>query len=367
MAVVLVSGCASWRGISGVPLPGGPGSGEGHLTVYVQMADTLAINVNSRVRVADVYVGRVRTVELRNWIATLTVDLEPTVQLPANAVAAIGQTTLLGSQHLELTEPPDPSPVPLTDGDTIPLTRTSAFPTTERTLAAITSVLTGGGLPNLEAIQTEVHDILTGRAETIREFLMRLRDLTDGLDRQRADIGRAIDSTGELLDIVADRVGIIDRTLQAVPPLIEHLAASRDRIVEALIALGRIGRSVESMLGPAATPIATNLAHLQSPLGELARSAPYLLGALRMMMTAPFPCCDAIPKAVRGDYVNASITIDLTLSALDNGFLSGTGLAGSLRAIEQAWGRNPDTMIPDVRYTPNPLNAPGGPLIERGE
>jgi len=24
-------------------------------------------------------------------------------------------------------------------------------------------------------------------------------------------------------------------------------------------------------------------------------------------------------------------------------------------------------MIPDVRFTPNPHNAPGGPLVERGE
>ena len=38
-----------------------------------------------------------------------------------------------------------------------------------------------------------------------------------------------------------------------------------------------------------------------------------------------------------------------------------------LRALEQSWGRNPDTMIPDVRYTPNPNDAPGGPLVERGE
>ncbi|CKV07516.1 Conserved lipoprotein of uncharacterised function, MCE-family lipoprotein Mce2E, thought to be involved in host cell invasion [Mycobacterium tuberculosis] len=38
-----------------------------------------------------------------------------------------------------------------------------------------------------------------------------------------------------------------------------------------------------------------------------------------------------------------------------------------LRALEQAWGRDPDTMIPDVRYTPNPNDAPGGPLVERAE
>jgi phospholipid/cholesterol/gamma-HCH transport system substrate-binding protein len=38
-----------------------------------------------------------------------------------------------------------------------------------------------------------------------------------------------------------------------------------------------------------------------------------------------------------------------------------------LRALEQAWGRDPATMIPDVRFTPNAHSVEGGPLVERGE
>jgi len=94
------------------------------------MPDTLALNVNSRVRVADVYVGGVRSIELKNWIATLTLDLQSGVKLPKNATAKIGQTSLLGSQHVELAAPPNPSPEPLRNGDTIPLKNASAFPTT---------------------------------------------------------------------------------------------------------------------------------------------------------------------------------------------------------------------------------------------
>jgi phospholipid/cholesterol/gamma-HCH transport system substrate-binding protein len=56
---------------------------------------------------------------------------------------------------------------------------------------------------------------------------------------------------------------------------------------------------------------------------------------------------------------------DLTLSTVDNGLLTGTRFSGALRALEDAWGRDPNTMIPDIRNTPNPNNAPGGPLVER--
>jgi phospholipid/cholesterol/gamma-HCH transport system substrate-binding protein len=104
---------------------------------------------------------------------------------------------------------------------------------------------------------------------------------------------------------------------------------------------------------------------LQRPLAQLVLSAPYVVPALKLALTAPFDI-DAVTKTFRGDFINTSLNVDLTLSAIDNGFLTGTGVSGSLRALEQSWGRDPATMIPDVRFTPNPNDAPGGPLVERG-
>lgn len=366
-AVALVlSSCGSWKGIANVPLPGGPGTGSDKTTIYVQMPDTLALNVNSRVRVADVYVGRVRAIELKNWVATLTLDLQSDIKLPKNALARIGQTSLLGSQHVELEPPPNPSPEPLRNGDTIPLANASAYPSTERVLASIASILQGGGVQNLEVIQTEIFNVLNGRADQIREFLNKLDTFTDELNQQRQDITRAIDSTDRLLSIVAERNETLDRVLTEFPPLIKHFADTRDLFADAVEALGRISRATNDYLGPASDDLNKNLAALQRPLKQLGRASPYLIGALKLMLTAPFSI-ENVPKVVRGDYLNVSLMVDLTLSGLDNGVLSGTGISGMLRALEQSWGRDPATMIPDVRFTPNPHNAPNGPLVERGE
>ena len=362
---LLLSSCGSWKGIANVPLPGGPGTGSNRITIYVQMPDTLALNVNSRVRVADVFVGRVRSIELKNWVATLTLDLQPDVKLPANTLAKIGQTSLLGSQHVQLDPPPDPQGQ-LRNGDTIPLKNSSAFPTTERVLASIATILRGGGIPNLEVIQTEINNLLTGRADQIREFLNRLDTFTDELNKQRQDITRAIDSTDRLLAIVAQRNQTLDRVLTEFPPLIKHFADTRDLFADAVEALGRISVAADNALGPSSDNLHTNLQNLQRPLKQLGRASPYLIGALKLMLTLPFSI-ENVPKVVRGDYLNVSLTLDATLSALDNGFLSGTGISGTLRALEQSWGRDPETMIPDVRFTPNPHDAPNGPLVERGE
>jgi phospholipid/cholesterol/gamma-HCH transport system substrate-binding protein len=365
-AAALVLTSCGWQGIANVPLPGGPGSGSDKMTIYVQMPDTLALNVNSRVRVADVFVGSVRSIELKNWVATLTLDVQPNLKLPKNTLAKIGQTSLLGSQHVQLDPPPDPSQQLLKSGDTIPLKDSSAFPTTERVLASIAVILRGGGIPNLETIQTEINNVLTGRADQIREFLGRLDTFTAELNAQRQDITRAIDSTNRLLSIVAQRNDTLDRVLTEFPPLIKHFADTRDLFADAVTALGRVSSATDSALSQANPDIHANLQNLQRPLTQLGKASPYLIGALKVLLTAPFSI-ENVPKVVRGDYINVSLNLDLTLSSLDNALLTGTGVSGMLRALEQAWGRDPDTMIPDVRFTPNPHDAPGGPLVERGE
>jgi phospholipid/cholesterol/gamma-HCH transport system substrate-binding protein len=365
ISALLLSSCG-WQGIANVPLPGGPGSSADRMVVYVQMPDTLALNVNSKVRVADVFVGSVRKIELKNWVATLTLDVDSGIKLPANALARIGQTSLLGTQHVELSAPPDPSSQQLKSGDLIPLKNSTSYPTTERTLASISTVLNGGGISNLEVIQTEVNNILDGNAGPIRDFLGKLDVFTQQLNEQREDLTRAIDSTNELLKIVAARNDTLDRVLTEFPPVIKHFADQRELFADAVTALGRFSKATDDTLSAARGDINTNLKLLQRPLTQLGRASPYLVDALKLMLTVPFPINSA-DKVIRGDYINTSATFDLTLSSIDNSFLTGTAFSGALRALEQSWGRDPSTMIPDVRFTPNPNSVAGGPLVERGQ
>ncbi|MCX6484565.1 MAG: mammalian cell entry protein, partial [Mycobacterium sp.] len=210
-------------------------------------------------------------------------------------------------------------------------------------------------------------NLLTGNADQIRAFLTNLDTFTDRLNQQREDIARAIESTNKLITYVASRNNTLDQLLVDLPPLMEYLAGARDRVSDAVIALGRFNKVTGESLSAAQADLQTNLAVLQRPLKQLGRGAPFFLDAMRLIITNPYPL-DNIPKVIRGDYINLSLGVDLTLSAIDNGLLTGTGVSGMLRALEQSWGRDPATMIPDVRYTPHPnMTDGGGPFIERGE
>jgi phospholipid/cholesterol/gamma-HCH transport system substrate-binding protein len=365
VAAMVLSSCG-WKGISNVAIPGGPGSGSDSMTIYVQMPDTLAINGNSKVMVADVFVGSIKNIELKNWVATLTLGVKKSVKLPKNAIARIGQTSLLGSQHVELAAPPNPSPELLKDGDTIALKNSSAFPTTEQTLASLSLILRGGGIPNLEVLQNEVYNIFNGRGDQIRAFLGKLDTFTSQLNQQRDDITHAIDSTNRLLVYVGGRADVLDRVFTDIPPLIKHFADTKQLLINAVDSVGRLSQAADQYLSEARGPLHQDLQSLQCPLKELGRASPYLIGALKLILTQPFDI-DTVPKMFRGDYINVSLMLDVTYSAVDNAFLTGTGLSGALRALEQSYGRDPETMIPDVRYTPNPNDAPGGPLVERAD
>jgi phospholipid/cholesterol/gamma-HCH transport system substrate-binding protein len=365
VAAMVLSSCG-WKGISNVSLPGGPG-GDGY-TLYVQVPDTLAINGNSKVMVADVFVGSIRKIELKNWVATLTLGVEKSVKLPKNATAKIGQTSLLGSQHIELAAPPDPSSQMLKNGDTIPLKNSSSYPSTEQTLASLAMVVRGGGLPNLEVLQNEVDKILSGRGPQIRAFLGKLDTFTQRLNEQSDDITHAIDSTNRLLEYVGTRNATLDRALTEFPPLIKYLASPEytKHLIDAVDSVGALSQAAAQYLGEARGPLHQDLQSLQCPLRELGKGSPYILGFAKLLFTAPFDL-DTAPKLIRGDFMNSSLEVDTTLSAVDNAFLTGTGFSGALRALEQSYGRDPNTMIPDVRYTPNPNDAPGGPLVERAD
>lgn len=104
MIAAVVASCG-WRGLNSLPLPGTQGNGPGSFAVQAQLPDVNNIQPNSRVRVADVTVGHVTKIERQGWHALVTMRLDGDVDLPANATAKIGTTSLLGSYHIELAPP----------------------------------------------------------------------------------------------------------------------------------------------------------------------------------------------------------------------------------------------------------------------
>ncbi|HJT90503.1 MAG TPA: MCE family protein, partial [Mycobacterium sp.] len=153
LAVAALPGCGSWRGLNSLPMPGTEGGGPGSFTIKAQLTDVTNIQPNSRVRMGDVTVGNVTKIERQAWHAVVTMTVNSDVDLPANATATVGQTSLLGSLHVELAAPTAVPPEGrLHDGSVIPLSSGGAYPSTEQTLAAVSLLLNGGGIGQIQDI-----------------------------------------------------------------------------------------------------------------------------------------------------------------------------------------------------------------------
>lgn len=234
LAALGLSGC-QWRGLNSIPLPGTQGHGSGAFTIQAQMPDVNNIQQNSRVRVGDVNVGTVTKIERQNWHALVTLTLNGDVNLPANATATLGQTSLLGSLHVELAPPTDAPPEgKLHEGSLIPLSAAGGYPSTEQTLAAASMLLNGGGLGQVQDITAALSQAFSGREDDVRSFLEQLNAFTGRLYEQTDDIIAATDSVNRLVSQFAAQRPAIDRALDTLPEALKTLNGQRENLIAAL-------------------------------------------------------------------------------------------------------------------------------------
>jgi phospholipid/cholesterol/gamma-HCH transport system substrate-binding protein len=357
LLVVGMTGCAEWQGANSLPLPGTQGTGPGAYTIQAQLPDVDNIERNSRVRVGDVNVGNVTKIERQDWHALLTMKINGDVVLPANTTVAVGQTSLLGSLHVELSPPRDAPPEGrLKEGSLIPLESGSFYPSTEQTLASVSLVLNGGGIGNLQDVTQALSTAFRGREADLRSLITQLDTFVGYLNDQTGDIIAASDSLNKLVGQIADQKPIVDKALKTIPDALAVLNDQRNNLVDALDQLGKFSALAADSVNQSKDALVKNLQNLGPVLQSLADAGPALTRSLDFFLTFPFPK-PTLTKWIRGDYANLTAVIDLTLSRLDASFLTGTRWEGNLTELEMQWGRTIGQM-PSPYTARNPLVVP---------
>ncbi len=357
--VAVSSGCGigNWQGLNSLPLPGTQGGGAGSFLIQAEMPDVNNIQPNSRVRVGDATVGHITKIELEGWHALVTMRLDRDVNLPANATATIGLTSILGSQHIELSAPGDAPPQGrLHDGSRIPLSHSGSFPTVEQTLAAVSTVLNGGGLAQVQDITEAFSTAFRGREQDLRSLIGELDRFAGNVNDQTDDIIAATDSLNRLSGTLAANRPVLDQALKTVPEALAVLNSERDNLVAAADQLGRFSNLVVSSVGQSKESLIQELKDIGPVLESLANAGPSMTRALSLIPTFPFPN-ETIEKWQRGDYANMTAVVDLTLSRIDQGLFTGTRWEGNLTELEMQWGRTIG-QFPSPYTKSNPLVAP---------
>lgn len=361
VGTLLLSGC-EFNGWYDVQLPGGAAA-DGHAYhVTVEFRDVLDLVPQSAVKVNNVTVGAVEKVQLDGWHARVRLRVADSVKLPANAVAELRQTSMLGEKYVALSAPSGTAPVGrLGDGDRVPLSRSGRNPEIEEVLSALSALLNGGGVAQLKTITVELNKALNGRENRVRSLLKELNTFIGGLDDQRKDIVRALKAVDRLAGRLGKEKKTIAQAVDAMPPALKVLADQRRDLTKMLTALSKLGKTGTKVVKASHDDTVANLKQLRPILKQLNKAGDDLPNSLELLTTYPFPR-NAV-DAVRGDYVNLDITADLDLSDLYGNLTGGSGKSGEGNG-DSKQPETPDIPdLPDLPAVPTPTALPSTPSL----
>ncbi|MCG3752677.1 MCE family protein [Amycolatopsis sp. Poz14] len=303
--VLVTTGCGTGVSVYDLPLPGGAALGDHPIHVTASFADVLDLVPQSGVKVNDVPVGQVTKVRLAPDGHSAIVDLvlNGDVDLPANAVARLRQASILGEKFVELAPPPDATPAGrLVDRAVIPLDRSTLTPQIEEVFGALSLLLNGGGVAQVQNISHQLNAALGGKETAARSLLSSLDRLVKGLDEQRGEITRAIESVNRLAETLNAHTDQITTTLNGLTPGISVLNQQREALVGMLKSLDGLTSVAVTTVNRSKDDLVADLQALAPLLRRLADSGDKLPKAMEMIFTFPFP--DAALDAIRGDYLN---------------------------------------------------------------
>ena len=326
LACLALTGCG-FHGVYSLPLPGAAAKGGDTYTVGVQLADVLDLVPYSAVKVNGATVGHVRAIKVQGTHALVSCQLPNSVHLPANAVARVEQTSVLGEKFVELEPPHDTGPVGrLRDGDVIALPKTATDASVEEVLGALSVLLNGGGIDQLHTITHELSVALSGRTQVTRDLLLRLQGFVGGLDRQKDAIIRAMEGLDRLTGIVRDQESTLTTALDRMPEAVGILADDRARLTKMLGSVRRLGVVASRVLGSSHADLVANLRDLRPTLARLAEVGKVIPQTLGVIIT--YPTADTVEQEYFGDYGNLSLTLDVSLKSLLQTFGPGFPPAG---------------------------------------
>ncbi|NBH03992.1 MCE family protein [Amycolatopsis sp. SID8362] len=321
--VLVLAACSDggFNGLYGTPLPGGADVGDHPYHVTALFTDVLDLVPQSSVKVNDVAVGRVDKISLtpdtRSALVAMTVNGD--IALPANARAELKQSSLLGEKFVELSVPTaEPAAGHLGDGAQIPLGRTNRNPEVEEVLGALSLLLNGGGVEQIQKISHELNDALSGNEPEIRALLSRVDELATQLDGHRTEILRAIDGLAKLSKTLTGQTQNLSNALDNLAPGLKIVTDQRDQLVGMLNALNTLSGVAVDTVTKSRDELVANLKALQPTLTKLGEAGSNLPNALQILMTYPFP--DYAGNVIKGDYANVEANVNLDLDTLIQNF-----------------------------------------------
>lgn len=227
-------------------LSGCMGSSASTITTSALFSDAGTLALGAPVKLADVPVGDVTGISLSGSRAKVTMSIQRRADVPANVIAKINRTTILGERYVDLAVPPHPVGR-LADGAVI--RHTAVVPTVEQVIGAGSAVFGAISASDLAEIVNAGGQGFVGEAAALHQFLNDTATVAAGYASRTAQIRTVVDSLDRLGSTMAPTSGPDAQAITNLSNTVKILAANStrfERLLQSLNAVSAQGASIIS-------------------------------------------------------------------------------------------------------------------------
>jgi virulence factor Mce-like protein len=273
VVVALVAGTAGC-------LTGGGSSTK--MTASAVFSDAEDLVPGAQVQMADVPIGQVTAIALDGSSAKVTMSIDKSAHVPADATAALDQTTILGEHFVQLQVPPGHDSTHqalLANGGTI--AHTSVIPNVEQFISAGAQVFGSVSTNDLAQIIAAGGQGFDGQAASLRQLLNSLSSVTAGYASHTSDIQTVINSLDQLGSTLAPSSGADAQAVSNLAQTVTILAQQSGRFTDLLQSLNSVSSQGRSLLETYFPQITDQLTALGAVANQLGSHQQDLLGLLK--------------------------------------------------------------------------------------
>lgn len=197
---------------------------------------------------ADITVGKVTEIALDGTQALVTIELQKDSDVPANVIARIRRTSVLGERIIDLAVPDDqePSVAALEDGDEIDQTETRAD--LENLVVEGNDVLGVIGASQVATMINEGAKGFGGNGEELGQILLNFRDITGTFNENSGTIKSLIRNIDDFNQVIAAEADAHKRAVVNTASALRVLDEESLKLTAAIESLARLATGSRSLL-----------------------------------------------------------------------------------------------------------------------
>jgi virulence factor Mce-like protein len=202
-----------------------------HLTAYFTAA--VGVYAGSDVRILGVPVGTVESVEPQGQQVKVTMSMDASVPVPANAAALVVTPSLVSDRYVQLA-PVYTSGSKLGDGAVIPVARTAVPVEIDQLFASLDRLTTALGPAGangdgaLSDLLSSASKDLTGNGQQFGDMIRRLGQAATTLSDSKDDVFATVDNLQKFTTMLADNDDQVSRFADLLAQVSGYLSGERD-------------------------------------------------------------------------------------------------------------------------------------------